>query len=184
MDLAQIIRSRRTVHTYKREKVSDETVKKAFELALWAPNHKLTFPCRFYFIGDSAREKLADLYADLKSLKKTLSETEKRATRETVLNPSHLVYLGLRRNADEHRMHEDYATLACGVQIASLFLWQQGIGTKWSTGGFTVDDRVYEILGISRDEIQLEGALMIGVPLMLPAAPARPSIDKALISIG
>ena len=183
MDLTQIICSRRTVHSYKPEKVSDETVKKAFELALWAPNHKLTFPWHFYSVGERARGRLADLQAELKAAKKGLSETEKKAAREVVLNPSHLVMLGLRRDSDPHRMHEDYATLACSVQIASLYLWDQGVGTKWSTGGFTSHPRTYEILGVSAEEVQLEGALMIGVPLVVPPVHLRPPVEKFLIRV-
>lgn len=181
MDLAQIIRSRRTVHSYKPEKISDEMVKAAFELALWAPNHKLTYPCRFYSVEGKTREAIADLSVDLKAAKKNLSDAEKKATRENLLNPSHLVILGLRRDPDARRMHEDYATLACGVQIASLYLCDLGIGTKWSTGGATTHERTYEILGLSREDVQLEGALMIGVPLAVPAIPKRPPIENCFM---
>lgn len=184
MDLAQIIKSRRTVHSYKNEKVSDEIVRKALELSLWAPNHKLTFPCRYYWVGEQARARLADLSADMKAAKKALSETEKNAAREIITNPSHLIVLGLRRDPDANRMHEDYATLACGVQITSLYLWEQGISSKWTTGGFSTNSRTYEILGLSAEEVQLEGALFIGVPAQVPVPQPRPPLEKFLARIG
>jgi nitroreductase len=180
MDLAQLIVSRRTVHNYKTDKIADDLVIKALELSLWAPNHKLTYPWIYTWAGAGARARLADLSAELKATKKPLSETEKRAARANVTNPSHLIMLGLGRSEDAGRQHENYATLACSVQIAMQFLWNQGIGTKWSTGGWSTHARTYEILGLSPDEVSLEGALMIGVPLIVPAATKRPPLEKFL----
>lgn len=180
MDLAQLAVSRRTVHNYKADKVADAVVERALALSLWAPNHKLTFPWVFFWIGPQARAKLADLAVDLKSIKKPMSEVEKKAARENVLNPSHLILLGQRRGADEMRIHEDYATVACSVQIACLYLWEQGVASKWTTGGFSTHARAYEILGISASEILLQGGLMIGVPAVVPAATERPALAKFL----
>jgi nitroreductase len=180
MDLEQLALARRTVHNYKTDKVADSLVHKALQLSLWAPNHKLTFPWRYFQVGVKARGALAALAVDLKSAKKALSEVEKRAARDNVTNPSHLILLGLRRDSDSSRQHENFATLAASVQIASLYLWEHGVASKWSTGGYSVHPRTYEILGVSRDEVQLEGALMIGVPQMTPAPPERPPLEKFL----
>jgi nitroreductase len=180
MDLAQLTVSRRTVHSYKTDKVADDLVRKALELSLWAPNHKLSFPWVYIWIGGSARAQLAALAAELKAAKKGLSDVEKKAVAATVTNPSHLIALGLRRSEDAHRAHEDFATLACSVQIAASFLWEHGVGTKWSSGGWTTHPRTYEILGVSPAEVALEGALMIGVPLIVPKATERPSLDRFL----
>jgi nitroreductase len=180
MDLAEIAVSRRTVHNYKTSKVADALVEKALALSLWAPNHKLTFPWAYYWLGENVRQQLADLSVELKMAKKPLSETERKAARDNVTNPSHLIALGHRRDANPQRMHENFATLACSVQIAALYLWENGVGSKWSTGEWCTNARTYEILGVSPQEIQLEGALMVGVPLMVPASPPRPALDKFL----
>jgi nitroreductase len=180
MDLAENTRSRRTVHNYKTDKIADSLVVKALELSLWAPNHKLTYPWVYIWVGAQARARLADLSAELKAAKKGLSEVEKKAVRATVLNPSHLIALGLKRGADAHRLHEDFATLACSVQIASQYLWEQGVCTKWTTGGFLTHARSYEILGVSPEEVQLEGGLMIGLPSVTPVATSRPPLDRFL----
>ena len=180
MDLAQNTMTRRTVHNYKPAKIADDHVIKALELSLWAPNHKLTYPWVYIWVGEQARLKLADLSAELKAAKKALSETELRAVRATVTNPSHLIAIGLRRNPDTHRAHEDFATLACGVQIACQYLWEQGIGSKWTTGGWLTHPDSYAILGVSPEEVQLEGGLMIGVPSIIPAATKRPPLERFL----
>ncbi len=178
MDLAELTLSRRTVHNYKKAKVDDTVVERALELSLWAPNHKLTFPWQYFWIGDAARKKLADLSVELKNAKEPLNDVKKKAVIEKVTNPSHVILLGTRRSPDAVRAHEDFASLACAVQIASLYLWEKHIGSKWTTGGFSSHARAYEILGISPDDVLLEGALLVGIPLIVPAATKRPPLER------
>ena len=179
MDFAELTASRRTVHSYKTDKVADSLVEKALQLSLWAPNHKQTFPWAYFWVGAEVRTKLAELALALKEAKEPQSEMKKKAIRESVVNPSHLILLATRRG-DPTRAHEDFATLACSVQIASLFLWEAGVGTKWTTSGWTNQAKVYEILGISPDEFVLEGGLMVGAPLAKPPLPKRPPLEKFL----
>ena len=178
MDLAELTLSRRTVHNFKKAKVDNAVVEKALELSLWALNHKLTFPWQYFWIGDVARKKLAELSVEIKNAKEPLNDVKKKAVTEKITNPSHIILLGLRRSPDVLRAHEDYASLACAVQIASLYLWEQHIGSKWTTGGFSSHARTYEIMGISPDEVQLEGALLVGIPLIVPAATKRPPLER------
>lgn len=180
MDFTELVRSRRTVHSYRPATVPEEWVKEALALSLWAPNHRLTFPWIYIQVGPQARTKLADLAVELKSKKSPLSEVQQKAVRDNVLNPSHLIMLGIRRHESAQQMHEDFATLACSVQIASLYLWQKNVATKWSTGGVYIHDKTYEILGIKRSEIQLQGCLIVGEALMVPAAPTRPDLNEFL----
>lgn len=179
MDLAELTVSRRTVHAFTAEKIADRVVEEALELALWAPNHKLTFPWAFFWIGEQVRLKLADLAVELKAKKETLSELKTKTTREVVLNPSHLIVLATKRG-DPTRAHEDYATLACGVQIATLSLWSHGVFSKWSTGGFSMHLETYKLLEISPEEYQLEGILLIGKAAEIPPPPARPALTQFL----
>ena len=51
MDLADLIRSRRTHKAYAPEPVDRATLDELFELARWAPNHNLTNPWRFRVLG-------------------------------------------------------------------------------------------------------------------------------------
>jgi nitroreductase len=180
MDLAQLIRSRRTVHNYTAEKIDDRLVEEALGLSLFAPNHKLTFPWHYTWIGENARTKLAALAVDLKQAKGgPLSPVKAEAVRQSVQRPSHLISLGLKRTPeDAHRQHEDYAALACAVQIASLNLWAQGVATKWSTGGWSTHPRAYEILGVNPEKYVLEGCLMIGMAEFMPTAPERPALSQ------
>ena len=179
MDLAQLTMSRRTVHNFTGEKISDQWVENALRLSLWAPNHKLTFPWAYFWVGDKLRTDLADLSVRLKETKGPLSEVKKGAVRDSVMRPSHLILMATKLG-DPGRVHEDYATRACSVKIATLVLWEQNIGTKWSTGQFSTHAETYALLGISPQEYGLQGVLMIGVPAIMPPPPPRPALAQVL----
>jgi hypothetical protein len=157
--------------------VPDTVVEGAFAASLWAPNHKLTFPWAYFWTGPETRRQLAELNVKLKSEKEALSDIKRQAARDNILNPSHFVLLATKLT-DPKREHEDYATLACSVQIAALYLWEHGIGSKWSTGLHSKHAETYKILGISPEQYRLEGALMIGVPQIMPHVPARPPLAE------
>ena len=163
----------------KTDKIADSLVERALQLSLFAPNHKLTFPWAYFWTGPGVREKLANLVVELKSAKEPLNEIKKKAAYDKTRNPSHLILIGTRRG-DPSRAHEDYASLACAVQIAILYLWEQGVGTKWSTGAYFTGPRAYEIIGVSPEEYKLEGGLLIGVPQIMPPAPERPPLVQFL----
>jgi nitroreductase len=58
MDLADLIRTRRTHKAYAPGPVDRETLDELFELARWAPNHNLTNPWRFRVLGPEALGRL------------------------------------------------------------------------------------------------------------------------------
>ncbi|MGH2941153.1 MAG: nitroreductase family protein [Solirubrobacteraceae bacterium] len=58
MELEEAIRTRRTHKAYSPEPLDRATLDELFELARWAPNHKLTNPWRFRVLGPRALERL------------------------------------------------------------------------------------------------------------------------------
>lgn len=180
MNLSQLIQERRTIQNFSNEPVADVVVKEALELSLWSLNHKLTFPWFYKIVTRPEREKLTDLAIDLKSKKGPVTDAVKASMRENFLNPSHFVAIGLKKADDAVTAKENFATLACSMQIATLVLWEKGVGSKWTSSGFSTHAKAYEILGISPNEIQLEGGLMIGKAARVPPAVKRPPLDEIL----
>ena len=181
MQLDELITSRRTVHNFTTERVDDACIHRAVELSLWAPNHKQTYPWAYTLVTPEARASLADLAVRLKSARGgELSEIKARAIKSSITGPSHVLSLGVKLSGDQVREKEDYATLACSVQILSLYLWQQNVATKWSTGGWSMHADTYAILGLDPRAVRLEGALIIGRAQMVPTAPARPPLSAVL----
>ncbi len=182
MDIEQLIRSRRTVHQFSNRDIPAEIVTKALELALWAPNHRLTFPCKFYDIGPESRQQVIDLAVNLKLEKNhdAFTFAMQQSLRDKLGSASKMIFLGIRKCEDEFQAREDYATLACGVQNMSLYLWSEGVGTKWSTAEFTSVPQIYKILGIDAKSIEIVGVLLVGTFEGNLKVPPRPSLAKFL----
>jgi len=180
LNLTQLIRDRRTIQTFTNELVDDAVVREALELSLWALNHRLTFPWFYMIVDRTKREQLAALAIELKSKKGNVSDPVKASMRANFMNPSHYIAIGLKKDADPNVDKENFATLSCSVQIASLVLWEKRIGSKWSTSGFSMHQRTYEILGVSPQEVRLEGGLLIGKYDKAPPALPRPALKEIL----
>jgi hypothetical protein len=56
--VANVLRRRRTTHDFLPERIADDMVERAIEVARWAPNHHRTEPWRFYMLGALARQQI------------------------------------------------------------------------------------------------------------------------------
>jgi nitroreductase len=69
---------------------------------------------------------------------------------------------------------ENYAACCCAAQNLMLYLWRQGIGVKWTTGGITRQQRFYELLGIEPSSESVVGFFWYGIPKVVPTQRRRP----------
>lgn len=169
-NVAELLLARRTVHSYTNEVLPPEILERAITCAIHAPNHRLTFPWRFYHVGPVARAALAELQESEFKKKKFLSGGE-------------LLVVGIQRCGRPEVEEEDYASLAAGLQNMALYLWSVGYGTKWSTGAVTRHPRVSEIVGVSSAEVRLCGFFWIGRPEVVPDKPERPALSQFLVHL-
>jgi hypothetical protein len=86
----------------------------------------------------------------------------------------------MKRPPEAAQAKEDYASVAMGVQNASLYLWENGIGSKWSSGALTTHERTYEIAGCDPKAEEIVGFLWIGRPERAPRPAARPPLNEVL----
>ncbi len=56
-----VMLGRRTVKQFLAQPVDRATLERLIEVAVWAPNHRLNEPWRFYVLGDDARAQLAQI---------------------------------------------------------------------------------------------------------------------------
>jgi nitroreductase len=144
----------------------------AFELASWAPNHRLTEPWRFYLIGPTTMRGVIDLAVELEIAKKgERAGPVRRARLEGV--PGTFVLTSL-RSEDALTERENYAACCCAAQNLMLYLWLKGIGVKWTTGGITREQRFYDLLGINSAKQLVVGLFWYGVPRAVPTQQRRP----------
>jgi nitroreductase len=160
--VADLIRGRRTVNLYQPEAVPAEVVLEAIEVARWAPNHKLTEPWHFYLLGPEMTRSAAECWAGFEAETKGQAAGEARRKRLAAI-PGHFVVTSA-RHADEVLDLENYAATCCAVQNLMLYLWQRGVGCKWTSGAITREPRLYELLGIDARSERIVGYFWYGKP--------------------
>lgn len=170
--VAETIRGRRTIHTFKPECPPFEPIRDAIELARWAPNHHHTEPWEFIHAGPETAAQIVDLNARLVSEAKGRDAGEAKRLRWSEI-PGWLI-VTCDRSADEVRQQEDYAACCCAVQNLSLALWTQNIGVKWTTGAVTRHPDFYKLLHIDPECRQVVGLLWYGFFDTVPAQKRKP----------
>lgn len=182
MNALELIKNRRTIHSFSDEKVPVEIVRSAIEAAIHAPNHHLTWPWFFIQVEGARRQKLADLHVKLKSAKSPMADVAQAAARAKILESPIMILAGVKKPAGDKiypdQAREDYASLACAIQNMALFLWSENVGLKWSTGGLVRSPESYSILGISPEANEIAGVLFIGYPKVTPRISERPPLER------
>jgi len=173
---ADIIRSRRTVHDFRPgETPPVEIIEAAIEHAIRAPNHYLSQPWRFRLLGPQTRETICLLNADLARAKGGDKAAEHKLKRWRDV-PGWLL-LSCVRSGDPIREREDFAACCCAAQNLMLFLWEKGIGVKWTTGEITRHARFFEIVGIDPAHESPVGLFWYGYPASVPETARRPASE-------
>ncbi|MBM48588.1 MAG: nitroreductase [Roseibacillus sp.] len=172
--------SRRSIFVFKDHPVERAVLERAFEAARHAPCHKNTHPWKFYVMGEATRLRI------LPGVEQIVLEKNREATRTTldkarqkILAPPELVAVTSRKSdGDPFREEEDYAATVCALHNLVLSLWENGVGSQWTTGAITRDPLVYDALGISEDAERVIGFIRAGYPEEVP-----PKEKKALEEI-
>jgi nitroreductase len=170
-DFAAVLRARRSIDLFASGAIDVERIRAAVEVARWAPNHRLTEPWRFYVLGPATMHAIVELAVELEvAAKGERAGPVRRARLEAI--PGMFV-LTSKRSPDPLLEREDYAACCCAAQNLMLYLWRQGIGVKWTTGGITRQPRFYELLGIDSAAEVVVGFFWYGVPKVVPTQKRR-----------
>jgi nitroreductase len=172
MEIAEVIRTRRTVELYKPDVPPREVILRGLDLARWAPNHKHTEPWQFHLIGPQTAAAIVDLNTRLVAAEKGVEAAEAKRRRWSAV-PGWLA-ITAPRSTDFVREQEDYAACCCAVQNLALYLWSQGIAMKWSTGAVTRHPEFYRLIGIDPAERNVAGLFWYGFPSSVPEQRRKP----------
>ncbi|MFY9264403.1 MAG: nitroreductase [Solirubrobacterales bacterium] len=176
MDVNEAIRTRRTVKAFTPEPLIRAQLEELFDLARWAPNHKLTGPWRFRVIGPRALEKLkaaeirraredAPAGADLAAIGAASAAKLDRA-------PT-LVVVSCVRNPDPVLDAEDEHATAVAAYIVLLAAHDRGLAGYWRTPAVLRDPDGLAAVGVPDGE-RILGLLHLGRPAQaLGEPPAR-----------
>lgn len=166
-----IFSARKTVHAYRPDPVDEAAVERALQAAVLAPCHRFTWPWRFTRVGPETRAQLHAIGAKLK-FPEGVPERMKEKVWAKFNHPQLLVVSQIHAD-DAFQAKEDYAAVACAIQNLCLSLADDGIASKWGTGGVTRDARTYQLLGIDPEVEEIVGFIWFGHPAEDKKRPAR-----------
>ena len=166
--VAETIRQRRTVKQFLPQPVPRALVEELIELAVWAPNHRLTEPWRFYVLEDAAKAELGTIAAQI-TVEKILGSggelvTATRKGEEAAATwravPT-LLYVTALRDANPEMDEENYGAVCCALQNFALAAHAAGIGTSWSSGAVAAAPALHTLTGAGANE-RMVGLIRVG----------------------
>ena len=184
MDVIEAIATRRSIGRVTGD-VSESEVRTLVELALCAPNHRLTAPWRFTVLRGDARVRLGARWAELLAPEAPrgvdrdayLLKEARKPTRAPVLLVS-----STRTDSDPTVASEDFAATAAATQNILLAAHARGLGAVWRTGAMAYRAEINAFLGLdARDRIV--AFVYLGSPAMDPPAPRLRDVAKFLYEI-
>ena len=192
---SQLIRHRRTIgpKQFLQDPVDHELVADVIQVALHAPNHHRSEPCRFYLLDSERIQRIGEMYGELVSGSEPTEESQARGqkkAREWGSAPGLLVVTQytprnskLVQNKPEV-IREDYATCCCVLQNLLLLLHSQGIGAKWSTGPVWEHPDFSSVVGIKHSvpDEEVVGLIFYGKHQEEPTIRELSTLGDALIN--
>ena len=170
VNIQDIINNRRTIFRFTDATVDDKILNQALLAASNAPCHKHTHPWRFYVLGSITRTKLIHAITRLAKIKsekkgsKNLAADAERAIKKITQPPLLIAVTSQKSPDDKFREKEDYAASVCALHNLVLSLWDNGVGSQWSTGSITRDESTYDALSIDNQQEEIIGFIKAGYP--------------------
>jgi len=180
MKIKKLLQSRRTINSFKPEKPHEDLIRKAIELARWAPNHHLTEPWRFYLLGSETSQAIVELNSKIVSQKKGEKAGEMKREKWSAI-PGWLV-VTMMKSDDPLQAQEDYAACSCAIQNLALALWNEGVGIKWTSGDVIRDPEFYNIIWVDQDVESVVGLIWYGYPEEIPVS-QRKSVEEIVVRL-
>ncbi len=171
----QAIYGRRSAWKFSEESVDMMAVERMLDAAVWAPNHRLTEPWRFFVLEQDspARLKAAELAHGFQ-LQRTGDERRADAARQKVLEPPVIIYVYTVPGPNDETTKENYASVCIAVHNVSLAGFAEGLAVTWETGGVTRHPGLKELLG-AEELWEMTAMLLIGHPGEHPVSRRSPA---------
>ncbi len=170
MNVDEAIRNRVSVKEYAGAAVPDEVILELLDLAIRAPNHRMTEPLLFRIMGQDAKRAYAEALGGRKA--KNVDEPDvarqivDRVVRRTMGVPSMIGVL-VHEDDDPEVREEDHATAFMAIQNFCLAAAARGLGTHIKTGAVMGEPSLRSALAVP-DDHRLAAIVFLGEPAELP----------------
>ncbi len=169
------IYARRSAWKFSVEPVNLMAIERMLDAAIWAPNHRLTEPWRFFVLeqNSTVRARAAELAAEYQ-MQRTGDQRRADAARQKVLDPPIVIYVYNVLGPDEETTRENYASVCVAAHNISLAGTAEGLTVTWETGGVTRHPGLKELLGAD-ESWEMATMLLIGHPGEHPVSRRSPA---------
>ena len=171
----QALYQRRMSWQFQDRPVPRDTIDRILAAAVWAPNHRLTEPWRFFVVAkDSAvRQRLGGQVYEM-SMERNNNPDRASAAKQALLDPPYIIYVYCVPGPNEATTKENYGAVCCAAQNISLAGVAEGLAVTWETGGPTRDPKLKEALG-AEPEWDLAVMLSTGIAADSPESSRPPA---------
>jgi nitroreductase len=163
MDLMKLIKERRAVRRFKREKIPDKTIKDILEAARWAPSGMNNQPWKFMVLEGKDKNKLADY-----------------TVYSYVIHGADKVILVLLDRRESYNYEKDLMAIGACIQNILLYIHGLGLGACWLGEILSKRQEIDKMLKLPKD-LELEAVIALGKPAMVPKSTRRTELDKLII---
>ena len=166
MTVEQAIRSRYSVKHFSDRTVARDAIEALLELAVQAPNHRMTEPWRFLVVGVEGKRALSRVLGRRKSAKLTDPEAARlvreKVERNTLALPA-MIVVAMQQSDNPEVREEDFAASWMAIQNIALAAVERGLGTHIKTGAVMDDPELREAWRIPADQ-RVIAMLELGEP--------------------
>lgn len=169
----EAIRRRRTSLVVDHDRpVESEVVNALLTSAVWAPNHKRTWPWRFTVLTGEARAQLGESFAEVgRALGMDQQKVASQATK--YLRSPTVVLVWVTGDPDPVRRREDRDATAAAVQNLLLAATGRGLASFWATISDHFHAPARDLAGVD-DNHDFVALVYLGYPTGDVPAPERP----------
>lgn len=177
--VAAAITERRTIKQFLPNPVAQAVLAQLIDLAVWAPNHRLNEPWRFYILTGDARVRVGEIAGAITASKVGAAGGDPAVTARKAAEAATawssvptLLYVTMLNDPNPEIDLENYGAVCCAIQNFTLAAHTLGIGTSWSSGAVAAAPELLTLVGAGANE-RMVGLLRVGY--LDPAAPRSKS---------
>lgn len=169
MDVLSAIKNRRSTPKLKEAPVDPKKIEKILEAAVWAPNHHMTEPWKFFVLSGEGRRPLSRVLREVAKGRVDDPESEsgqkriEKISRKPFAAPT-VIVVALSPSGKEKAIYiEDVCAVAAASQNMLLAAHSLELGAIWRSGPIYNTPGVKEYFSLKEDE-EILGVIFLGEP--------------------
>lgn|GEM_PF-1422907 len=186
IDLLTVIKSRRSIHNFKKREVDQSILQDIFTYGSYAPTHYMKEPWNIKLYEKEGKRDFVDAIITsyqrigmLKTNDDTKTQKMIESMKQFLLEIPHHAMIYFKREEDPIRYEEAYASVCAFIQNAQLAAWEYGVGMLWTITPYMHDKGFVDEIGLDSKTDKIAAVMQIGYPEKIPRDKGRtPITDK------